>query len=77
MRNGPWTGGEPSVYRTEEFYRKLAQGQHFLSSVVSGPKIYLIGDEDELADWLQFGWLKERKTTGKRSPTSSPSPIEI
>jgi predicted nucleotidyltransferase len=39
----------PSVYRTEEFCRKLAQGQHFLSSVVSGPKIFLIGDENELA----------------------------
>jgi len=39
----------PSVYRTEEFCRKLAQGQHFLSGVVSGPKIFLIGDENELA----------------------------
>lgn len=39
----------PSVYRTEEFCRKLAQGQHFLASVVSGPKIFLIGSENELA----------------------------
>jgi predicted nucleotidyltransferase len=39
----------PSVYRTEEFCRKLAQAHHFLSSVVSGPKIFLIGDENELA----------------------------
>lgn len=39
----------PSVYRSEEFCRKLAQGQHFLARVVSGPKIFLIGDENELA----------------------------
>jgi predicted nucleotidyltransferase len=44
----------PSVYRTEEFCRRLAQGQHFLSSVVSGPKIFLIGDENELARLAQI-----------------------
>jgi len=44
----------PSVYRTEEFCRKLAQGQHFLSGVVSGPKIFLIGDENELARLAQI-----------------------
>jgi predicted nucleotidyltransferase len=44
----------PSVYRTGEFCRKLAQGQHFLSGVVSGPKIFLIGDENELARLAQI-----------------------
>lgn len=38
----------PSVYRTEEFCRKLAGGQHFLSSIMAGPKVFLIGDENEL-----------------------------
>ena len=38
----------PSVYRTEEFCRKLAGGHHFLSNVIAGPKIFLIGDENEL-----------------------------
>jgi len=38
----------PTVYRTSEFCRKLAEGHHFLSSVVDGPKILLIGGEDEL-----------------------------
>lgn len=45
----------PSVYRTEEFCRKLAEGQHFLSSVVAGPKILLIGDEGELSRLAQVG----------------------
>ena len=39
----------PTVYRTEEFCRKLAQGHYFLSRVASGPKIFLIGGENELA----------------------------
>ena len=44
----------PSVYRTEEFCRKLAGGHHFLSSVVAGPKIFLIGDEGELTRLAQI-----------------------
>ena len=38
----------PSVYPTGEFCRKLAEGQHFISSVVASRKIFLIGDEREL-----------------------------
>jgi predicted nucleotidyltransferase len=38
----------PSVYPTEEFCRKLAERQHFLSSVAAGPKVFLIGDERDL-----------------------------
>ncbi len=38
----------PAVYRAGEFSRKLAEGHQFLSRVVEGPKIFLIGDEDEL-----------------------------
>ena len=44
----------PSVYHTEEFYRKLAGGHHFLANVVAGPKIFLIGDEHELAGLAQL-----------------------
>lgn len=40
----------PSVYRTAEFRRKLAEGHHFLTRVVAGEKVFLIGDEHELAD---------------------------
>ena len=38
----------PSIFRRQEFCRKLSHGHHFLSSVVSGPKIFLIGDEGKL-----------------------------
>jgi len=38
----------PTVYSLAEFKSKLAGGNHFLSSVVRGEKVFLIGDEDEL-----------------------------
>jgi predicted nucleotidyltransferase len=44
----------PSVYPTEEFCRKLAEGQHFVSSVVAGQKIFLVGDERELTRLAQI-----------------------
>jgi predicted nucleotidyltransferase len=39
----------PTVYPRREFQRKLKAGHHFLSQVLAGPKVFLIGDEDELA----------------------------
>jgi uncharacterized protein len=38
----------PSVYLAEEFKKKLRNGHHFLSSVLAGAKISLIGGESEL-----------------------------
>jgi len=38
----------PSVYPPEEFRSKLAGGHHFLKTVLSAPKIFLIGNENEL-----------------------------
>src|SRR6266699_366759 len=38
----------PTVYSVEEFKSKLASGNHFLTAVLKGQKIFLRGDEDEL-----------------------------
>jgi predicted nucleotidyltransferase len=38
----------PTVYPVEEFRQKLAEGHHFLQSVMAGPKLFLIGGESEL-----------------------------
>lgn len=38
----------PSIYGTDEFRRKLRSGSTFLKSVLSGKKIYLIGNDDVL-----------------------------
>lgn len=39
----------PVVFPLAEFRRKLEKGDHFLTSVVGGPKTFLIGKPDELA----------------------------
>jgi predicted nucleotidyltransferase len=40
----------PSVYPPAEFRSKLAEGHHFLKTVLSAPKIFLIGNENELEE---------------------------
>jgi predicted nucleotidyltransferase len=40
-----------TLYGTAEFSSKLASGNHFLNSVVSGDKVFLIGGEDELGEF--------------------------
>jgi uncharacterized protein len=44
------TGREinPTVYGVDEFLQKVKQGHHFLTTVMGEPKIFLIGEEDEL-----------------------------
>jgi len=38
----------PTVYSAAEFKSKLASGNQFLTSVLKGQKVFLVGDEDEL-----------------------------
>jgi uncharacterized protein len=38
----------PSVYSLKEFKTRIKDGNHFLTSVLHGKKMLLIGDEDEL-----------------------------
>jgi predicted nucleotidyltransferase len=38
----------PTVYSPKEFKTRIKDGNHFLTSVLHGKKILLIGDEDEL-----------------------------
>jgi DNA-binding transcriptional ArsR family regulator len=38
----------PSIYTTEEFARKLAEGHHFLAGVMQGEKVFILGDSDDL-----------------------------
>jgi len=55
----------PSVYRTAEFCRKLAEGHHFVTSVVAGPKTFLVGDDRELERLAQV-------RMGGAAPVESP-----
>jgi len=39
----------PTVYPPSEFQSKLSSGHHFLKTVMNGAKIFLVGDEHDLA----------------------------
>jgi predicted nucleotidyltransferase len=43
----------PTVYPPEEFRKKVAGGHHFLQAVLKGPKVFVLGGEDELARLAQ------------------------
>lgn len=43
----------PTVYPVAEFKSKVADGHHFLKNVLTGPRILLIGNENELARMAQ------------------------
>ena len=40
----------PTVYRTAEFRKKLADGHHFVTRVMEGSKVFLVGGEHELSE---------------------------
>lgn len=40
----------PVVYSPEEFKKKARENHHFITEVIKGPKIWLIGDEEEHAN---------------------------
>ena len=39
----------PTIYPPEELRRKFQEGHHFIKEVRKGPKLFLIGGEDDLA----------------------------
>ncbi|MGC8641394.1 MAG: nucleotidyltransferase domain-containing protein [Isosphaeraceae bacterium] len=49
----------PSIYTPEEIAEKLSLGHHFLGTVMSKEKLFVVGDEDDLAAATQ---LKSRPT---------------
>ena len=38
----------PTVFRASEFHHRLQTGDHFLSALMSGSKVFVVGDEHEL-----------------------------
>jgi predicted nucleotidyltransferase len=43
----------PSVYPVAEYLEKLAAGHHFVTEVLKGEKIFLIGDDHDLAELVR------------------------
>ena len=45
----------PTVYPLSEFREKVLQKHHFITSVLRSPKLFLVGDESELAELAGTG----------------------
>jgi uncharacterized protein len=45
----------PTVYPVAEFREKVLQKHHFVTSVLRGTKLFLVGDESELAELVGAG----------------------
>ena len=45
----------PTVYPAAEFCRKLREGHHFVGTVLDGPKVFLLGSDDDLARLAESG----------------------
>ena len=58
----------PTVYSAAEFKSKLATGNHFLTSVLKGQKVFLVGDEDELR---KVGGVRLSKARNRLAPPKS------
>ncbi len=50
----------PTIYSPEEFSRKIRSRQHFLTSVLQEPHVFVVGDRDEL------GRLGEQEQVARR-----------
>ena len=60
----------PTVYPPDEFRSKLKSDHHFLKTVLTGEKIFLIGDERELARLAKkrvAGWASDQPGRNQRS----------
>jgi uncharacterized protein len=61
----------PSVYRPGEFQHKLASHHHFVSALLSAPKVFLIGDEHELVRLAEKRLA--HRASGHKTGDSGPS----
>jgi predicted nucleotidyltransferase len=50
----------PTVYSVAEFKSKLTTGNHFLTALLKGQKVFLLGDEDELRKMAGVRMAKAR-----------------
>ena len=56
----------PTVYPPAEFCRKLAAGHHFVRTVLDGPKVFLLGSEDELTRLAEKGLARRAQPKSRR-----------
>jgi predicted nucleotidyltransferase len=61
----------PTVYSVHEFRKKLQDGNHFLSAVIKGNRVFLIGNEDELRKMAGVRMAKPRTKQRKRNQSAT------
>ena len=61
----------PSVYPSEEWRLKVSSGNHFLKSVLSGRKVFVIGTERDLRDLSSKRLVKRPSEQRERNQKSS------
>jgi len=54
----------PVAMDTEEFRRRLGEQDHFLTGVLERPKIFVIGDEDDLGRLTETTEAAETQAVG-------------
>jgi predicted nucleotidyltransferase len=58
----------PTVYSADEFRAKVLAKQHFLTTVLTGPKMFVLGGESDLSD------LVAKRTAAGTAGQSKPHP---
>ncbi len=53
----------PHILTPLEFARRRQEGDHFVTSVLSAPKLFVIGTEMSLQKWVEFGWLQTHESS--------------
>ena len=53
----------PHVFTPREFARRRQAGDHFVTSVLSSPKLFVIGTEMSLQKWVESGWLRTHESS--------------
>ncbi len=52
----------PHIFAPLEFARRRRAGDHFVTSVLSAPKLFVIGTEMSLQEWVEFGGLRTHES---------------
>lgn len=61
----------PTVYPPREYRSKLAAGHHFLTSVISDPRLFVIGDRNDLAGLERVRVVDDAHSDPSRDPGSA------
>ncbi len=60
----------PAVYPPKEFTAKIRRGHHFLSAVLTEPKLFVVGGPDELERLVEVRLADPTQIKSRRDPQS-------